>query len=124
MPLSDRAIELLARRREQRKGDYVFTGYTSQALASKAMMMLLRSMGVKASVHGFRSSFSDWAHDQKKFAHDTIEACLAHQVGTPVSRAYRHGDDFEARRPLMEAWAAYCEGSPKQPEAPQASGSL
>jgi integrase len=109
VPLSGRAMELLDRRLEQRKGPFVFTGYTDKPLADKAMMMLLRSMGVKASVHGFRSSFSDWAYD-KKFAPETIEQCLAHQVGPKVARAYRRGDDLEARRPLMDAWSAYCGG--------------
>jgi integrase len=111
VPLCGRAMELLARRNEQRNGsEFVFTGYSTKALADKSMILLLRNMGVTDTVHGFRSSFSDWAYD-KKFAPDTVEACLAHQVGTKVKRAYRRGDDFENRRPLMEAWSSYCGGA-------------
>jgi integrase len=112
VPLSDRAVEILARQKEQSNGsEFVFTGYTTNALASKTMILLLRNMGVSDTVHGFRSSFSDWAHDQKLWASETIEACLAHQVGTKVARAYRRDDDLENRRPVMAAWAAYCGSS-------------
>jgi integrase len=60
------------------------------------------------SVHGFRSSFRDWAGDRTAFARDVVEAALAHAVGDRTEAAYRRSDALEKRRKLMEAWAAYC----------------
>jgi integrase len=56
------------------------------------------------TVHGFRSSFRDWAEEQTAFA----EAALGHVVGDKVEAAYRRGDLFEKRRKLMAAWATFC----------------
>jgi hypothetical protein len=37
---------------------------------------------------------------------------LAHAVGDKVEAAYRRGDLFEKRRPLMEAGADFCSKAP------------
>jgi integrase len=76
---------------------------------------LTETMRIPVTIHGFRSTFSDWAYD-KKFAPETIEKALGHRHGVKVVRAYRRGDDFENRVPLMDAWAAYCEGQDSKPE--------
>jgi integrase len=114
VPLTPRMLDILGARRRLSKGDdYVFTGYTDKPLAGKSVNALMRSMGIpstEGSVHGWRSAFSDWAHD-KQFEHETIEQSLAHKVHTPVARAYRRGDDLPNRRTLMEAWAEYCGGT-------------
>jgi integrase len=71
--------------------------------------MLMRRMEQDAfTVHGFRSTFRDWAGDCTNFARELIEASLAHAVGNAVERAYRRSDAFAKRRRLMEAWAGYC----------------
>ncbi len=62
------------------------------------------------SVHGFRSAFSDWAHEQTEFPRELIEETLAHQVGNQVSRAYKRGDMLPKRRLLLEQWVAFCAG--------------
>jgi integrase len=110
VPLSDRALELLARQKEQSTGSpYVFTGYTEAPLAEKAMIFIMRNMGVtEATVHGFRSSFRDWAGDMTLIPRETIEECLAHQVGNAVENAYRRSDALLKRRQIMEMWAQYC----------------
>jgi integrase len=64
---------------------------------------------VNCTVHGFRSSFRDWAGDATDFPREVAEAALAHVVGDATERAYRRGDAFEKRRALIEAWARYCE---------------
>jgi integrase len=60
------------------------------------------------TTHGFRSSFSDWGHEQTAHSAHTIEISLSHNVGTEVERAYRRTDMISKRRQLMEQWARYC----------------
>lgn len=62
------------------------------------------------TVHGFRSTFRDWVAEQTSFPSEVIEMALAHKVGDAVVRAYMRTDQFEKRRALAEAWAAYCDG--------------
>lgn len=117
IPLPDRAMALLTRQREQSRGSpYVFTGYRpNDPLAEKAMIWALRHVGSSATVHGFRSSFRDWAGDTTTFQRETIEECLGHSVGNEVERAYRRQDGLEKRRAIMGAWEAYCAGSGQSP---------
>jgi integrase len=111
VPLSDRAMELLRRQQEQSNGSpYIFTGYSQRPLANKTMLNSLRSMCIKDSVHGFRSTFRNWAGDVTMFQREIIEECLAHQVGSDVERAYRRTTALEKRRVIMDAWADYCTG--------------
>jgi integrase len=67
--------------------------------------------GDKATVHGFRSSFRDWAGEATAFPRELAEIALAHHVGGDTERAYARGDLIEKRRDLMEAWARFCLGS-------------
>ena len=62
-----------------------------------------------ATVHGFRSSFRDWAGNVSHFPREVTETALAHVIGDKAEQAYRRSDALEKRRKLMEAWAAYCE---------------
>jgi integrase len=73
-----------------------------------AMAMLLRRMKAEITVHGFRSSFRDWASEVTGFPHEVCEMALAHAVANRAEAAYRRGDLFEKRRKLMIAWAGYC----------------
>ena len=86
-------------------------------LSNMAMEMLLRRMGyAKWTVHGFRSTFRDWAGEMTDYPREVIEAALAHTVGNAVERAYRRGDALEKRRKLMIDWARHC-GYPEQESA-------
>ena len=60
-------------------------------------------------MHGFRSSFRDWAGNETHFPRELAEAALAHVVGDKAEQAYRRSDALEKRRALMEAWAQCCE---------------
>ena len=72
--------------------------------------MVLRRMKVEnATVHGFRSSFRDWAGNETSYPRELIETALAHVIGDKAEQAYRRSDALEKRRDLMEAWASYCE---------------
>ena len=75
-----------------------------------AMEMMLRRMKVEnATVHGFRSSFRDWAGNVSSFPREVTETALAHVIGDKAEQAYRRSDALDKRRKLMEAWSAYCE---------------
>jgi integrase len=72
------------------------------------MPRALRELAPGTTVHGFRSSFSTWAHEATSHANHVIELSLAHAVGNAVERSYRRGDLFDKRRKLMESWAVFC----------------
>jgi integrase len=114
VPLSNRAMELFRRRKEQSNGSpYIFTGYSKEALAERTMIRLLRdTMRIskdEADIHGFRTTFRSWAADQK-FDYAAVELCLAHTIGKPATWAYWDTDMLDERRKIMDAWASYCEG--------------
>lgn len=84
---------------------------TDRPLSTMALEMLLRRMKIEnATVHGFRSSFRDWAGDATHFPRELAEAALAHVAGDATERAYRRGDALDRRRELMDAWARHLEG--------------
>ena len=64
------------------------------------------------TVHGFRSSFRDWAAERSSFPREILEAALAHAIESKTEAAYRRGDALQKRRLLMTAWAAFCETTP------------
>jgi integrase len=105
VPLSKRAIEILKQLgiHDMEPGAKIFP------LSNMAMLMLLQDrMGKAVTVHGFRSSFKDWAAEVTNYPNMVSEMALAHGVGEKVEAAYRHGDLFEKRRRLMNDWASFC----------------
>jgi integrase len=106
VPLSARAMAILDRMASIRTGDLVFPGQRRRRPLSGAAMGALVT---GATVHGFRSSFRDWAGEETSFPREIAEQALAHATGGAVEQAYRRGDALEKRRGLMEAWANYCE---------------
>jgi integrase len=75
-----------------------------------AMETALRRLDIQdATVHGFRSSFRDWAGNVSNFPREVTETALAHVIGDKAEQGYRRSDALEKRRKLMEAWASYCE---------------
>jgi integrase len=81
----------------------------ARPLSAMAMDMVMRRIGESVTVHGFRSSFRDWAGNETHFPRELAEAALAHVVGDKAEQAYRRSDALEKRRALMEAWAHWCE---------------
>lgn len=78
-------------------------------LSENAMLALLKRMGFSdVTVHGFRSTFKDWASETTSFPDDLSEAALAHQINDKSKAAYKRGNMLEKRRVMMEAWAEYC----------------
>jgi integrase len=116
VPLSAPAAALLERMQALRSGEFVFPGARSgHGLSNMAMIVVLRRMGrADLTVHGFRSTFRDWAAECTSFEREVVEMALAHVTGNRVETAYRRGDLFDKRRRLMEAWATYCEQRPAE----------
>jgi len=133
--LSNLALELLKKIRKdqennivkQTKEGFIFVGQQKKPLSDMSMLAVIRRMNEKADnpvwvdpqqdnrpivVHGFRSTFRDWAAEQTNFPRDAAEAALAHAVGDKTEAAYRRSDLFNKRRLMMEAWAKYCATPP------------
>ena len=108
VPLSGRAVEIL--QSLPRHSPYIFPGRSLAFAPNMKWGLLRKKMGVETTVHGFRSTFADWAAEQTDFPSEVREMALAHAVGDRVEAAYRRGDLFDKRRQLAEAWAHYCEG--------------
>ena len=111
IPLSSAALGILheCRSLTGAKG-YIFPGARPRKpLSNMAMLKVLERMGrSELTVHGFRSTFRDWAEEMTNFPGSVAEAALGHVVGDKVEAAYRRGDLFEKRRALMSAWAEFC----------------
>jgi len=111
VPLTDEMIAI-AEPLQDMASEYVFEGQKrNNPLSSHAMLMLLRRMKVGGvTVHGFRSTFRDWASEVANAPREVAEMSLSHKVGSDVERAYARSDLLERRRALMERWAAYVTG--------------
>jgi integrase len=111
VPLSAPAVSILKQLAKLKAGDLVFPGQArGKQLSNMAMEMILRRMKIdNATVHGFRSSFRDWAGNVSSFPREVTETALAHVIGDKAEQAYRRSDALDKRRKLMEAWASYCE---------------
>lgn len=116
VPLVDRAIAILhtiTPSADVRGDIFVFPGGKAGApLSEMALTMALRRLGDDGNtVHGFRSTFRDWAWECTSFPRELAEAALSHAVGDATERAYRRGDALEKRRELMKAWEEFCDGT-------------
>jgi integrase len=112
VPLSSRAVAILEEMTDPRNGQHKFVfpgGKHGKPLSNMAMAQVLKRMerdGI--TVHGFRSTFRDWAAERTGYPNEVVEMALAHAVSDKVEAAYRRGDLFEKRRRLMDDWEAYC----------------
>jgi len=115
VPLSDAALEVFRSLAAVRIPgvDHIFAGASRGRRAGQrgpqALRRAMEKLGRRAyDPHGFRSTFSDWAHETTDYPHELIEKALAHQVGTKVARDYWRSEMIEKRQPLMADWARYC----------------
>ncbi|NSZ73227.1 tyrosine-type recombinase/integrase [Agrobacterium tumefaciens] len=109
VPLSEKAVTLLKAMKAQAVNDLVFPGVRDKrSLSDMSLTKALKAAGAGAfTVHGFRSSFRDWATESAHAPREIAEACLAHAVGDAVERSYARSDALERRRALMGQWADY-----------------
>lgn len=112
IPLSTSALEILKtmRRHGNELDDgLIFPSDRDKPFSDMTFTMLLRRLDLPFTVHGFRSTFRDWAAEQTAFPREVCEAALAHVSGKDATEAaYFRSDLFEKRRELMQAWAQYC----------------
>ena len=112
VPLTDAALRILETVLPMRASaaSFVFPGMRSgTGLSQMALVMALRRLGHGGvTVHGFRSTFRDWAAERTNYPREVAEAALAHALRDKVEAAYRRSDLFEKRRRLMDEWAAFC----------------
>lgn len=112
VPLSDRALEILATLEHIRTSEFIFPNLSGKPYSDMSMTQLLRRIGFAdvATCHGFRSSLKDWASECTSVANEVSEMALAHTIGNEAEAAHRRGTLFQKRRDLIDAWARYCGG--------------
>jgi integrase len=109
IPLTGITVEKLNGLLREPGNPYVFVGgRPRKPLSNMAMLKLAHQLRPGITVHGFRSSFRDWAAETTAFPNHVVEMALAHTVGNKVEAAYRRGDLFEKRKHLMADWAGFC----------------
>jgi integrase len=110
VPLTERPMAILLQLIAKQENGHVFPGERTAQAASTVMREALHRLGYdKLTVHGFRSTFSDWVAECTDFPDWVADKALAHLVGDETKRAYQRGDLLEKRRLLMDAWGTYCE---------------
>jgi integrase len=115
VPLSNAAIAIL--KKMPRTNDIIFPGIRDgKPLSDMSLSAVLKRMGRNdITVHGFRSTFRDWASECTDFPRDVCEMALEHEVGNKTELAYRRGDLFNKRGELMRTWEAYAMKKSKKP---------
>ena len=111
IPLSDSALDTLARARVFRSpaSDLVFQGQNpTKMLSDMTLLKILRDRDAGVTIHGFRSSFRDWAAENSDMPGEMAEAALAHTVSNKVEAAYRRTNYLEKRKVFMVEWTEFC----------------
>ena len=112
VPLSDAAMDVLERARAIREGDYIFPSpqKRNSGLSDMTFTKIFRTLGIaeRSTVHGLRSTFTDWVAEQQDGKGDEAHAALAHAPGRDaVERAYLRTDLLDKRRELMDQWGEF-----------------
>lgn len=115
VPLSQAALSVLNRAAALKLAgsNFIFPGVNGGAMSDMTLLKVLRDAGEDFHVHGFRSSFTDWAANEG-FPDAVVEAALAHKTPDAVQAAYRRTtylgtpDKPGERVRLMEVWGTYC----------------
>jgi integrase len=120
VPLSDGAVEVLEAVRSLRFNDFVFpaawgkNGNLLPLMGPTTLTKVMRDLECPGTVHGFRSSFRDWAGNKTDFPREVCEVALAHLVGNATERSYKREHEIEKHRALMAAWDRYLSTRPAE----------
>ena len=117
VPLSKPALAILKEMAKLKDGSgLVFLGVKRDVpLSDMTLTAVLRRMGRgDLTMHGFRSTFRDWAAEATGHPNHVVEQALAHAIPSAVEAAYRRGDLFEKRKRLMNDWTAFLARSPAE----------
>lgn len=110
VPLSDAAVDVLvaAKAMAGRSDELAFPSrQAARPLSDMTLAAVLKRLSVPVTVHGFRSTFRDWAEEATNFSHEVKEVALAHAIKNRVEAAYRRTDLFDKRTAMMDVWAAH-----------------
>ena len=103
------AVSLLIALPHFADNDNLFPGkLAGKPIGAGVLLKHLKDMGQDYTIHGFRSTFRDWAGETTNTPNHVLEMALGHAISNQVEAAYRRGDLFEKRRVLMESWSVYC----------------
>ena len=100
VPLAPAAIALMGKPRSQ-----------GRIFDARDDSIWRRAKAAGVTVHGFRSSFRDWAGEATTFPREIAEMSLAHAIGNQAERAYARSDLIDKRREILAQWAAFCTGA-------------
>ena len=115
VPLSDAALAVLEQASQLRDDSglvFPSPARPGRPMSDMTLTKVLRSTGLaeRATVHGFRSTFRDWAAECTNAPHAVMELSLAHAVGSSVEQAYARSDLIAKRRALMDQWGSFVTG--------------
>ena len=119
IPLADRSKAILEQARDYwGHGSLIFPSalYPSKPMSAATLNKIAKDMGYSITVHGFRSTFRDWASETRSYPNDVVEMALAHGNPNKTEAAYKRGNLFEKRKELMADWARYCEDKKRRAE--------
>ena len=111
VPLTAAALKVLELARERHGSNgLIFPGMRRGRPISDVSLAkaIARHTDVKATTHGFRSTFRDWAGDMTNFPREVCEQALAHVIEDETEAAYRRSDALAKRRRLMLEWTKFC----------------
>ena len=108
VPLAPAVMQILKALPRSGRDEIVFKAKRGGMLSDMTLSAVLKRMEVPVTVHGFRSTFRDWAGELSAFPREVIEHALAHQLQNKAEAAYARGTLLLKRRKLMESWAAFC----------------
>jgi len=108
VPLCSHALKLLSKAKAMSNDSELIFNHQGKSLSIMTMLMLIRTYRAGLTVHGFRSSFRDWASEETIHSSEVAEMALAHAITNKVEAAYRRGILLERRRALMQDWENYC----------------
>ena len=111
VPLSDQALAILRDAWELTGGEgLVFPAPKGGAISDMTLLGVCRRLELDCVVHGFRSSFGDWAEEKARARAVVVDLALAHVNSDATRAAYVRTDSFEERAELMQDWANFCAG--------------
>jgi integrase len=114
VPLSDRAMEILKALPRSDGTDLVFLGVKNRPLSENTLGEVAAAIQPGITVHGFRSSFKDWARSSTAYPDEVSELALAHVNDDTTRAAYARDELLPKRTRLMRDWARFCATIPKR----------
>lgn len=116
VPLHPKVIRILKKQPRLNTTDLIFPSKNGTPLSSMALLQILRRMEKDCTVHGFRSTFRDWAGETTAFPREVIEHALAHKLKDKTEAAYARGDLFLKRQQVMNAWTEFLSNPQPKPD--------